>query len=116
MALFLTSSANAEDPDWKANQSKMFEEIGLKPGDVIGKDNWKKIEGLVPDNIASWVKEGKIIMNIGKFEYDASNNKEWNEYGPKHNVGKYSLNKKGVVVETATGEYQKWAFGDLFPI
>ena len=115
MAFCLTSAVNAEDPDWKANQSKMFEKIGLKPGDVIQKDNWQKVEGLIPDDMVKWVREGKVIINIGEFEYDASNNKEWDEYGLKHNVGKYSLDKEGVVIETATGKNPKWAFGELFP-
>ncbi len=115
MAFFLTSVVNAKDPDWKEDQNKMFEKISLKPGDVIGKDNWKKVEGLVPDDMVKWVREGKVIMNIGEFGYDASNDAEWDEYGLKHNVGKYSLNKEGVIIETATGKYPKWVYGYPFP-
>ena len=115
IAVFMIPAANAYDPKWKENQQAMFEEIGLKPGEVIGKDNWKKIDGLVPADMVRWVREGLTIMNIGEFKFDASNDAEWDDYGAKHNVGKYVLDKKGDIIEVATGTYPKWAYGDIFP-
>ncbi len=115
IAFFLTFAANAEKYNWKDDQNKMFEKTGLSPGEIIGKDNWKKVEGLVPDDMVNWVRDGKVIMEIGKFAYDACNDAEWDEYGLKHNVGKYSLNEKEVIVETATGKYPKWVYGYPFP-
>ena len=112
---FLTSVSNAKDPNWKEHQAELFNQIGLQPGDVIGKNNWKKVEGLAPDDMVTWVREGKMIMNIGEFGYDASNDTEWDEYGLKHNVGKYSLNNEGVIIEVATGKYPKWLYGYPFP-
>ncbi len=113
--LFAVSSSNAYDPQWKENQQAMFQEINLKPGDVIGKDNWKKIKGLVPADMEKWVKSGKVIINIGSFKYDASSDDEWDQYGLKHNKGKYTLHDNGNVIETATDDFPKWVYGYPFP-
>ena len=115
LTFFVVSASNAHDPDWKKNQNEMFKTIGLKAGDVIGKDNWKRIKGLVPTNIEEWVRDGKVIIKIGQFDFDASPDAEWTEYGEKHNVGKYALDKTENIIEVATGTYPKWAYGDIFP-
>ena len=33
--LFAASPSFADDPNWKENQQEMFDQIGLKPGNVI---------------------------------------------------------------------------------
>jgi len=113
--LFASQSSNAYDPNWKENQEEMFNQIGLKPGDIINTENWQKVKSLVPDDMLDWVKSGKVIMNIGKFSYDASNDAEWGEYSLKHNKEKYSLNKSGDIIETATGKFPKWVYGHPYP-
>ena len=85
----------------------MFNQIGLKPGEVIGKDNWEKIKGLIPADMEKWVRSGKVLMKIGEFEYDASSDDEWDEYGIKHNQGKYTLHSNGNVIEAKSGDYPK---------
>ncbi len=112
---FLAVSANAFDPQWKEHQDEHFKQLGLKPGDKIDKTNWKKVEGLVPDDFIEWVKDGRMIMEIGQFAYDASNDAEWDEYGAKHNAGKFTLDKKQNIIEAGTGKFAEWIYGYPFP-
>ncbi len=113
--LFIISISNAYDPQWKENQEAMFNQMGLKPGEKITKDNWQKIKTLVPDDVLSWVKDGRHIMNIGEFKFDLSHDDDWLEYGPKHNTGKYGLNENGDIIEIGTGEFPGWVYGYPFP-
>ena len=39
------------------------------PGDVIDKSNWQKIEGLVPEPVLNWIKQGDSIK-IGELDYN----------------------------------------------
>ena len=43
------------------------------PGDIIDKTNYQKIETLVPDFILNWIKEGDLIIKIGKLDFDPTN-------------------------------------------
>ncbi len=79
----------------------------VQPGDVINKDNWQKIQDLVPDFILTWVKNGDLEMKIGKLNFDK------NEFHPpvylaslkeKTNQGKYKFNEKNELIEVATGK------------
>ena len=115
LTFFIVPVSNAVDPNWEEHQDEMFEKIGLKPGDEIKKDNWEKIDGLVPDDIANWVKEGLIEMTIGEFKIDASLDAEWEEYGKKHNMDKYILDKDGNIIEAATGAFPQSPYGEIFP-
>jgi len=115
LTFFIVPVSNAVDPNWKEDQDKMFKKIGLVPGEIIKKDNWQKIDGLVPDDIARWVKEGLIEMTIGEFKIDASLDAEWEEYGKKHNMGKYTLDKNGSIIEVATGAFPQSPYGEIFP-
>jgi len=116
LLIFLTASPSfATDPNWQKNQQKMLNQIGLKPGEVIGKDNWEKIKGLIPADMEEWVRSGKVLMKMGEFEYDASSDDEWNAYGIKHNQGKYTLHSNGNVIEAKSGDYPKWVYGYPFP-
>ena len=112
---FIVSPSYGDDPNWKENQQKMFNQIKLKPGDVINKDNWEKVKGLIPDPMVKWVKEGKRIMQIGEFKYDGSDDAHWENYGLKHNRDKYALNDEGTIVNAATDKIPEWVYGYPFP-
>jgi len=86
------------------------------PGDVIDGTNWEKVRGLVPDSIMNWVKEGKIVLNIGELSYDDGDYiprfvVEWDE----KNVGKYALADDHWVVEKETGKRAEYLIGSPFP-
>ncbi len=85
-------------------------------GDVIDKSSYQKIEGLVPDFIVTWVKDGEMTMKIGKLNFDAK------EFWPKDvkdnwkaNIGKYKIDKNNGIVDAKTGEPVRNIKGLPFP-
>jgi hypothetical protein len=86
------------------------------PGDVIDKSNWQKIEGLVPEPLLNWVKQGDSIK-IGELDYNPAE-----LYSPAisqslaENVGKYELNKEDVIVDVKTGKLPEFIVGIPFPV
>jgi hypothetical protein len=86
------------------------------PGNVIDQSNWEEAEGLLPNPHLQWVKDGKMSLKLGELTYDPS------EYFSQDsldlmvgNVGKYSIDEKGWITETATGKPAKHVLGFPFP-
>jgi len=84
--------------------------------EVIDKTNWEKIEGLVPDPLLEWVKNGDFILHVDELTYDPA------EYWPPFfleartaNIGKYALDENDVIVDTKTGKLVKSMVGTPFP-
>ena len=42
----------------------------VNPGDLITRDNYQKIEGLVPDFILKWVQDGDLMIKVGELKYN----------------------------------------------
>ncbi len=114
IAAFSIQSAMAYNSNWKVNQEKMLEQIKLKPGDVIDKSNWEKVQELLPESIVGYVKKGEFVLNIGELKCDFSADEEWDK-ASKTNMGKYGLGKKNEIVERATGRFPKYIYGNPFP-
>ncbi len=88
----------------------------VAPGDLVDKSNWEKMEGLVPDPVLNWVKNGDITVNVGELTYDPK------EYlNPEHkksreaNRGKYDLDADVMFVDKATGKFPEYVTGVPFP-
>ena len=115
MVAFSAQSTMASDPKWREKQAALFEQIGLKPGDIIEKEDWKKVDGLLPSSVMSFFKRGYIReLKIAEFKYDVGFDDEWINAGLK-NAGKYTLDEKKVLVEAATGKPPLWVYGIPFP-
>ncbi len=86
------------------------------PGDVINKDNWQKIEGMVPDPVLNWVKKGDLVMNVTELKFDPKPYyKGWKT--ATHEPDKFNI-EKNVIKEKKTGKYGLWSsqtppFADL---
>ncbi len=85
-------------------------------GDLIDKTNWKKVQGLVPDPLLDYIKNGEFVMNVVELNYNPA------EYFPsfvldsfEKNVGRYALDEKKGVVDVETGETPKRIMGYPFP-
>ena len=85
------------------------------PGDVIDKSNWQKIEGLVPEPLLNWIKQGDSIK-IGELKYNPA------EFSPPAsldsltaNVGKYDVNEDDIIVDVKTGKLPEFIVGLPFP-
>ncbi len=114
MAIFSIQTAMAYNPNWKADQAKMFEQIKLKPGDVIDAKNWQKVADLLPDSVLNYVKTGEFVLKIGEFQYDYSAEEAWDK-ATESNRGKYSLGTRKEVIDNSTGKFPKYLYGRPFP-
>ena len=88
----------------------------VAPGDVIDKSNYQNIEGLVPDYILNWVKDGDLIMKIGKLNFDPA------EFWPKvvkdnweANKGRYKIDENNGIIDAKTGQPARGIKGLPFP-
>jgi len=79
----------------------------VKPGDVIDKANWQKVEGLLPDYMLEWVKKGDWVLNIGDPQWKPG------DFLPpaflkardeKRNKGRYKLDDKKGIVDVKSGK------------
>lgn len=89
----------------------------VAPGDVINKSNWQKAEGLVPESMLNWLKNGEIVLNIGTLNYspgEVSNSLIGGEKVLKENVGKYVI-KNYQLVDAKTGKEPGFVEGIPFP-
>jgi len=82
----------------------------------IGKDNWKQVEGLVPDQMQVWLEQGCIQLDVRKIDFSP-----W-EYFPSYtkeswekNAGMFELDEKNQVVAKGTGELARAVVGLPFP-
>jgi len=114
IVVFSFGNAMAFDPNWKANQQKLFDQIPVKVGDVIDSSNWQKVEGLLPPSVLDWVKKGEFVLNIGEFKYDFSSDETWDK-ATQANKGKYKLGPIKEIIEVATGKYPTYINGRPFP-
>ncbi len=87
----------------------------VAPGDVIDKSNWQKIEGLVPEPVLNWVKQGDSIK-VGELKYNPA------EFYPFFaldsltvNVGKYGVNADDIIVDAQAGKLPEFIVGLPFP-
>jgi len=58
----------------------------VQPGDVIDKSNWQKIEGLVPEPLLNWIKQGDSIK-IGELKYNPA------EFSPSFSLDSLTANE-----------------------
>ena len=114
MVAFFVHSASAVDLKWEEKQAARFDQTGLKPGDIIEKEGYKNIEGMIPPRLIEWYKAGDVNIRIGELKYDVAPDQEWVNAGSK-NAGKYKLDAKNNFVETATGKHPLWVYGIPFP-
>jgi hypothetical protein len=68
--ILFNSDKTFADNKWEKEQRKIFEQIPVKPGDVIDQSNWEKLDGILPPTILEWVKRGEEIVKIGELQYN----------------------------------------------
>jgi len=86
------------------------------PGEIIDKNNSEKIEGLVPDFILTWVKNGDMTLKIGKLSYDQG--KFWSQEildNWQANNERYSVDEHNGIIDRTTGKPARGIKGLPFP-
>ncbi len=88
----------------------------LRPGDVLDKASWQEARGMMPEAILRRFASGQHISKVIEVPPDAL------RWGTRFlqlteaNAGKYTVNGKGVMVETATGTWPRYMDGGFpFP-
>jgi len=114
MAVFSVQTALAADPNWQAKQKKWFEQIGIKPGDMIDQSNWQKVQNYLPETVAGYVKKGEFVLKIAEFKYDYGMDEAWDK-ASLANKGKYGLGKNKEIIDLATGKFPTYIYGKPFP-
>jgi hypothetical protein len=88
----------------------------VSPGDVVNKTNWQSVQGLVPDSVLNWVKNGDVELNISKLNYSPYDYaKAVVEKTFESNKGKYKI-QNDVIVEASTGKEPEFVLGWPFPV
>ncbi len=78
----------------------------VAPGDVINKENWQKIEGMVPETVLNYVKRGDFDMKIVELQYDPKTFYQGWKTG-KYEPGRFVV-KDSVVFDTKTQKLSIW--------
>jgi hypothetical protein len=85
-------------------------------GDVIDKTNWVKAEGLLPESVVAWVKEGKVVLHIAEVSYEPRNHHpDFVLEESRKNAGKYAFEDDHWIVEKETGKRAEYIIGIPFP-
>lgn len=105
------ASANAAAEDAAAPAA----EDGLKPGEVLNKDNWQKAEKLLPPEILRHYQEGEYVNRIVAFPPGTY---KWDQEfldATERNATSLALNEHGTVVSKDTGKQPPFVLGYPFP-
>ncbi len=100
--------------NWEDRQAAIFEKIDVKPGDVIDRSNFQKVENLLLPSIAEWVKKGDFTMEIAALEWCFQSEEKWH-MASQGNSGKYNIGEDGEIYDTASGKPPAYIYGEPFP-
>ncbi|MDD9301400.1 MAG: hypothetical protein HUK40_03265 [Desulfobacter sp.] len=85
--------------------------------EIIGTDNWQKIQGMVPDTVLEWVKKGDTTITIvDQLKFDTSKIMALPGFAAesKNNKGRFAI-QEGSIVDVNTGKSAGFISGLPFP-
>lgn len=86
----------------------------LKPGDTLGKENWRAAKGLMPDSILRRFEDGSYRAKV----IALPNTMSWGSkftVASASNAGKFSVDPEGALIDKATQAYPPFLYGYPFP-
>jgi len=94
---------------------KRAAEAGLKPGDVLNKENWKLADGLLPPEILKHYEKGEYVNRI--IDWPVGTTKRDPEFlqASERNRGKLDVDARGTIIDKATGKQPPYIVGFPFP-
>ena len=87
---------------------------GLKPTDVLSKDNASKAEGLLPPEILRHYTDGQFENKVVEWPPGYRWETAFQE-ATLDNRGKYDTDERGTIIEKATGKQPPYVYGFPFP-
>jgi hypothetical protein len=91
----------------------------LKPGDVLGADNWQEARGLLPDEFLACYRRGDFRHAIAQFDIERFGDDPVFREAMEANRGRYKLTEQGTIIDARTGQppdyVYAWPFPDIDP-
>jgi len=92
----------------------------VAPGQVIDKTNWQQAEGLLPEPVLNWVRQGDFVLDIGALDFDPREiHPEYVRKAFADNRGRYDVGPDGGIVDLKSGKPAGYIsglpFADLDP-
>jgi len=90
-------------------------EARIQPGEVLGPENWRKAEGLLPPRILEHYERGEWKHEIVAYPEGPPRVGQDFLEGTEKNRGRFALDDAGTIVEKATGKEPPYIIGFPFP-
>ena len=87
----------------------------LGPGDTLGPDTWRQVDGLLPPEILHHYETGGYVNQIYDWPPERFNWAPDFKAGSEANVGRYDVGDAGQIVEQQTGKQPDVIIGFPFP-
>jgi hypothetical protein len=87
----------------------------LKPGDVLGPDNWQEARGLLPEEFLASYRRGDFRHRVGDFSIDRIGDDPVFREAVEANRGRYALSPEGSIVDVRTGQAPEYVYAWPFP-
>src|SRR5437867_91708 len=113
----LVATGNAQSaPPADQEPAKQRAAAALKPGDVLGTDNWELAKDLLPPEILRHYKDGEYANKIvewpaGIYKWDPQF-----KAATEANAGQLTVSPQGTIVYKGTGQQPPLIYGLPFPI
>ncbi|GIW40521.1 MAG: hypothetical protein KatS3mg076_1098 [Candidatus Binatia bacterium] len=91
----------------------------LRPGEVLGAENWKKARGLLPEEFLECYRRGDFRHEVRDWKFDLYGEDPVFQKALEANRGRYELAPDGTIVDAETGkaasDIYAWPFPDIDP-
>ncbi|HVN83931.1 MAG TPA: DUF1329 domain-containing protein [Candidatus Binatia bacterium] len=105
----------AAPPADSGMQAKQAQEVGLKPGDVLGPENWELAKDLLPPEILRHYKDGQYVNRIVDWPNGVYRWEPKFKAASDANAGKYTVSPEGTILDKASGVQPPYIYGLPFP-
>lgn len=86
----------------------------LKPGDMLGQDNWQTAKRLLPDSLVRRFEDGSYRAKVVALPDSVKWGSKFAQASAA-NAGKFSVNAEGNLIDNATQAYPDFLYGYPFP-
>ena len=87
----------------------------LKPGDVLGPENWEEARGLLPDEFLDSYKRGDFRHEVAAFDVERIGDDPVFHAAMEANRGRYAIAADGSIVDARTGQAPDYIYAWPFP-
>jgi hypothetical protein len=87
----------------------------LRAGDVLGKENWREAEGLLPREMLESYRRGDFRHRVMDWKVERIGEEPVFRAALDANEGRYDLDENGSIIEAATGKPPDYVYAWPFP-